>query len=582
MAYIDSTNVKGTPYDIHDTAGRNMIAPAYSTASAYAVGDYVVYNDKLYRCAVAIASGEAWTAAHWTAVDVGGEVGDLKSQMDSISNLNLFMMAGATNGYTIRADGSIVSTSFGLYSALIPVKAGNKYHLSLTYGVASSGWYIRVHGYTGPLVEDWDSQLAAISCAYSGGSVSEDIDIASNSSVVGLRISIYHADVVSNVIFTEYVDGNSDVTAIDVVARNALSSVKNEIDEIADIRYPTISNKSDSSYIKTDGSIASNSSYFYSNAIPVNAGDLVDYYGKGYNQNVSMISMCDSNVENIVPKVVSVDSAIQHYYYTVLQNGYITISGSKSAEYLLKIYGSTSAIAIRNELDKKQTIPFSSFSMFRTFGVIGDSYASGYIDFTPASGDAHVDYAISWGQILARLAGNTCYNFSRGGLSTKTWLTDATGKAALENESPLKLYIVCLGINDYLSADYGLGTASDIGTAADSFYGYYSNIIDVIKAHAPNAKIVLSTMRSGRTGGNASFTADQVNEAIVVIADSYGLPCVMPDDDPLFTSELYLDQKSQGHPVAVIYSGMAEAYKRLIEKIMVDDLTYFYDYVDDE
>lgn len=52
------------------------MATAYSTASGYAVGDYVLKDGQLYKCVVAIdEEGESWTAAHWTAVTVAGQMG---------------------------------------------------------------------------------------------------------------------------------------------------------------------------------------------------------------------------------------------------------------------------------------------------------------------------------------------------------------------------------------------------------------------------------------------------------------------------------------------------------------------------
>lgn len=64
----------------------NVIAPAYSASTTYAVGDYVTKDGYLYRCNTAISTAEAWTAAHWTQVKVGGEVGDLKSAVSAVEN----------------------------------------------------------------------------------------------------------------------------------------------------------------------------------------------------------------------------------------------------------------------------------------------------------------------------------------------------------------------------------------------------------------------------------------------------------------------------------------------------------------
>ena len=48
------------------------LAPAFSTSTAYAVGDYVTYNGDLYHCTVAHTG--AWNSSHFTPVTVGGEL----------------------------------------------------------------------------------------------------------------------------------------------------------------------------------------------------------------------------------------------------------------------------------------------------------------------------------------------------------------------------------------------------------------------------------------------------------------------------------------------------------------------------
>ena len=46
------------------------LAAAYSETETYAVGDAVTHDGKLYKCAVAITTAEAWTPAHWTETTV--------------------------------------------------------------------------------------------------------------------------------------------------------------------------------------------------------------------------------------------------------------------------------------------------------------------------------------------------------------------------------------------------------------------------------------------------------------------------------------------------------------------------------
>ena len=67
--------------------------------------------------------------------------------------------------------------------------------------------------------------------------------------------------------------------------------------------------------------------------------------------------------------------------------------------------------------------------IFRTIGCIGDSLASGEFQSTKEDGKQgfHDMYEYSRGQYMAREAGCTVYNFSRGGMSAK-WFNDSFEK----------------------------------------------------------------------------------------------------------------------------------------------------------
>ena len=73
---------------------RGNFAPAYSSSSTYSVGDYAMYNNQLYRCTTAISTAEAWTAGHWTAVALGDDVSDLKSDLKNFGEM-------VTGAYTV-------------------------------------------------------------------------------------------------------------------------------------------------------------------------------------------------------------------------------------------------------------------------------------------------------------------------------------------------------------------------------------------------------------------------------------------------------------------------------------------------
>lgn len=216
---------------------------------------------------------------------------------------------------------------------------------------------------------------------------------------------------------------------------------------------------------------------------------------------------------------------------------------------------------------------FSTMSVFENIGIIGDSFSSGeiYINGTPTD-----YYNLSWGQIIARKCGVSVVNYSGGGLSTRTWLTNAgRGLPALLADSPKNLYIIALGLNDVTIAGY-LGTIADITPDytqnPDTFYGNYARIIEQVQAHAPGAKIVLTTMPRYL----ANYTA--FDDAIIEIANHYNLPYLVTMNDPFFVSEFYSGGLISYHPTAVLYGGMAEAYQRLFNRACITWRSYFNDY----
>lgn len=220
---------------------------------------------------------------------------------------------------------------------------------------------------------------------------------------------------------------------------------------------------------------------------------------------------------------------------------------------------------------KSAATPYTSVALFQRIGVIGDSFASGEICV-----DGHYTdyYNRSWGQIMARRNGITCTNYSRGGLSTRTWLTDAKGLTLLNATTADELYLIALGINDAgLGSDY-VGTSADIGTDNDTFYGNYAKIINAVQAHAPDAKIVLL----GMANPSSTTVKQTINDAISTIATYYSIPFIDQTQDDFFTSDFYLNNMVLGHPVGVVYAGMATAIERLLSQCMIDNLTYFKDF----
>lgn len=216
---------------------------------------------------------------------------------------------------------------------------------------------------------------------------------------------------------------------------------------------------------------------------------------------------------------------------------------------------------------------WASISLFQNVGVIGDSYASGTIGTPNSSGgyDYPMHYNISWPQIMARQNGINVYNYSRGGATAGSWLsqTDERGAAQLNKDAAKDLYLINLGINDKNNASTEpLGSSADIGTDTNSFYGNYAKIVKLVKDHAPKAKIIcLGVTLSGY---------DAYDQAISEVASHYGARYISTSDYDLFKSGYFKDHMVAGHPTAEVYSGMANAIQSLIEKDMIDNHGYYY------
>ena len=72
----------------------NQITPLtleYNNTSTYAVNDYCIYNNILYRCITDISTAEDFTPAHWTAtnitddlITVNNTIGDINTVLEGV------------------------------------------------------------------------------------------------------------------------------------------------------------------------------------------------------------------------------------------------------------------------------------------------------------------------------------------------------------------------------------------------------------------------------------------------------------------------------------------------------------------
>lgn len=59
---------------------QSIVADKYSSLASYAVGNYCIYENLLYRCTTAIPSGESWNSSHWVQILIMGELTNLSQE----------------------------------------------------------------------------------------------------------------------------------------------------------------------------------------------------------------------------------------------------------------------------------------------------------------------------------------------------------------------------------------------------------------------------------------------------------------------------------------------------------------------
>ena len=217
---------------------------------------------------------------------------------------------------------------------------------------------------------------------------------------------------------------------------------------------------------------------------------------------------------------------------------------------------------------------FYGVEMFDSVAICGDSYSEGR--------DNH-----SWGKCLGRQTGVNVSVFAKSGDNSGEWRVNATkGLPALLAAPACELYWINHGIND--SARYHddatyLGSVADLtgdyASYPDTFWGNMGCIIESIKAHAPNALLILekamfhNPLNSYMETGTTNIPV--INQAIEDIGEHYGIPVIDMLDDVFYWSGEWSRGILSNHPDIYMYPGMASANRRLFSRCVRDNYSYF-------
>lgn len=195
-------------------------------------------------------------------------------------------------------------------------------------------------------------------------------------------------------------------------------------------------------------------------------------------------------------------------------------------------------------------------SIFRRVGCIGDSLASGEAVCTNADGTpGYRDlFEFSWGQYLARMTGNTYYNWSKGGLRCDTFLTSPMAGECFGGSRKCDAYIIGLGQNE-MHANYPIGVPDDAHIRdgvqqPETYYGNYGKILAGIRQVQPKAKafILTNPLQAVEDAG--------YNAAVRTISEQFGNVYLLDlhrYGSHIYSSSFLEKQKRDGHYNAIGY-----------------------------
>lgn len=517
----DSADGSGTRRVTYDTLkgainqeGAANLAPAYSNAATYNVGDLCTYQGKLYSCSTAISTAEDWTAAHWTVTNMATDVSQLKSEL--------------------TADEALYTSG----EVKVPFTWVNRTTSSST-GLPTTESSIRISGSLVRIPENCAFEAEKLTIAGARGEVylfnssNEFIELKSisdyaincpvrirNENAKYARACIYYAD-------------NREITPSD--ADSMWSFKFRFIPDIDNSEYigKTSQNlidvsKSVSGYIASaDGRLEVSSSYNTTDFIPVNGNSKIIFRKRirkllGYDEYKLPIGSTYNND----------GYGSGGYVYTVPSGvEYIRVSYFTSDSQIQANYGDTLAPYTAYQTKVEEGVHLSETMLAdvvngnvlngKKWVACGDSFTQG--DFSGSS----EEYVFQDGKyaglykvypyIIGLRTGATIVNEAISG-SSMAYVNGNIYEFSKENGR----YTQIPSDADYITLYFGINDshhAVPIGTISDAdnttFYGAWNVVMQYLIAHHPNAKI-------GIIISNGCDSVDYPN-AEIAIAKKYGV-----------------------------------------------------------
>ena len=114
-----------------------MITDEYDSSKSYAVGDYCIKDNTLYKCTTAISTAEAFNSAHWSATTIDEELKLKQDNLTAGTGINL-----ANNALSVKYGTATGTACQGNDSRLSNSRTPTSHASSkTTYGVGTTSNY---------------------------------------------------------------------------------------------------------------------------------------------------------------------------------------------------------------------------------------------------------------------------------------------------------------------------------------------------------------------------------------------------------------------------------------------------------
>lgn len=88
----------------------NYNTPEFSTTKTYAVGDYVIYQGKLYKCTTAVTTAGSWNSSNWALAVLSDDVSSLNNALNEIASNTVETVPITAETFLYTAESTLTET----------------------------------------------------------------------------------------------------------------------------------------------------------------------------------------------------------------------------------------------------------------------------------------------------------------------------------------------------------------------------------------------------------------------------------------------------------------------------------------